>query len=87
MTDDEAVRQAPREVPHAQMPPRTLVVDEIGSQLLWIDGALALPPGSRIELAEPKADGIVTAVRLSGAWVGGRPLLVLTVRITEPGGV
>lgn len=87
MTDNEAVREAPREVPHAQMPPRTLVVDEIGSQLLWIDGALTLPPGSRIELAEPKADGIVTGVRLSGAWVGGRPLLVLTVRITEPGGV
>jgi hypothetical protein len=83
MTDAEA----PREIPLAQMPPRTLVVDEIGGQLLWIDGVLMLPPGSRIELAEPKADGIVTAVRLSGAWAGGSPLLVLTVRITEPGGI
>lgn len=79
--------EAPRDAPRTQMPPWTLVVDEAGGELLWVEGVLPLPRGSRIELGDPRADGIVTGVRLSGAWAGGSPLLVLTVRITEPGGV
>lgn len=76
----------PREVPWARMPEQTLVVEVGGGQLLWIDGVLALPVGARIELGEPRADGVVERVRLVAARPGLVPMLVLDVRLEEADG-
>jgi hypothetical protein len=73
-----------RGVQHTVMPEQTLVMDGAGRQLLWIDGVLPLPEGSRIELMEPRADGVVERVRLWGAAQGVVPLLVLVVRLETP---
>ena len=76
----------PRDVPHTGMPDRSLVKEDGGRQLLWIDGVLPLPEGTRIELAEPRADGVVTRVRLAAARPGMTPTLVLDVKLDEAGG-
>jgi hypothetical protein len=52
-----------------------------------VDGVVALPVGARIELADPKADAVVTGIRLWGAGAGSRPLLVLDVMLVQPGGL
>ncbi len=72
--------------PRTGMPHRTLVKEDGGPQLLWIDGVLPLPVGARIELAEPRADGVVTRVRLAAARPGMTPTLVLDVKLDEAGG-
>jgi hypothetical protein len=76
----------PREAPHIVMPGRTLVRDQEGRQVLWIDGVLPLPAGARIELTEPRADGVVTQVRLVAAGPHFTPDVVLDVRLEEAGG-
>jgi hypothetical protein len=68
------------------MPDRTLVREDGGRLLLRIDGVLSLPVGARIELAEPRADGVVTRVRLAAARPGMTPTLVLDVKLDEAGG-
>jgi hypothetical protein len=82
--DDEDVE--PWDTPMVMMPDRTLVKEDGGHQLLWINGVLPLPVGARIELADPRADGVVTRVRLVAARPGVRPDLVLDVRLEEVGG-
>jgi len=79
------VDAGPRDVPHTGMPDRTLVMEDGGRQLLWIDGVLPLPEGARIELAAPRADGVVTRVRLAAARPGVTPVLVLDVRLYDAG--
>ena len=75
---------APWETPHVEMPTETLVRDSKGGQLLWIDGVLLLPVGTRIELAQPRpADAVVTGVRLVAVTPGVAPSLVLDV-LLEP---
>ena len=50
------------------MPAETLVMDAGNDrQLLWIDGFMPLPVGTRIELMEPRSDAEVTGARLWGA--------------------
>ncbi len=67
------------------MPAETLVMDAgTQRQLLWIGGCLPLPVGTRIELAESRADAEVTRVRLWGA-DSRKPTLVLEVMLIEPG--
>lgn len=84
MTDDNG---GPIPVPHIPAPAQTLVMETISKrQLLWIDGLVMLPVGARIELAEPRADGLVTSVRLWGAGPEGSPVLVLDVSLCEAGG-
>ena len=74
------------EAPHAVMPERTLLTDDGGmGQLLWIDGVLPLPVGTRIVLGRPWKDAVVSGVRL----VLTEPNtldLVLDVRFVEDGG-
>ena len=74
------------DVPSVGMPERTLVKEDGGPQLLWIDGVLPLPVGARIELVKPRADGVVMQVRLVAAGPGLKPDLVLDVRLDEAGG-
>jgi hypothetical protein len=76
----------PREVPWMQMPEQTLVMEVGGGQLLWINGVLPLPAGARIELREPRVEGVVERVRLAAARAGLMPTLVLDVRLEEAGG-
>jgi hypothetical protein len=76
----------PREVPWMQMPEQTPVMEVGGGQLLWIDGVLPLPVGARIELGEPRVDGVVERVRLAAARAGLVPTLVLDVRLEDAGG-
>jgi hypothetical protein len=82
MTDDDA----PPGVPVAKAPARTLVMDAgSGRQLLWIDGLVTLPVAARIQLMEPRADAMVTAVRLWSAADAKASTLVLEVMLVAPG--
>jgi hypothetical protein len=49
------------------MPEETLLM-EAGAQrqLLWIDGYMPLPVGTRIELSDPRSDAEVAGVRHAG---------------------
>ena len=91
----------PIDPPHLPLPTETLV-QEAGSddQLLWLDGLLPLPMGSRINLdnvgdlprvpLDPerfpsgRADAVVVGVRVWGTQSPGR-VLVLEVELNEPG--
>ena len=96
MSDSE-----PIEPPHVALPTETLVMEsDPQHQLLWFDGLLPLPIGSRINLdnasggpqvpLDPgrfptgRADAIVVGHRLWGTQSSSR-VLVLTVELTEPG--
>lgn len=81
MTNDNE----PPEVRRVPMPAETLVMDAgTNRQLLWIDGFMPLPVGTRIELMEPRSDAEVTGTRLWGA-NSGKSTLVLDVMLVEPG--
>ena len=83
MTDDEA----PAGIPVEKAPARTLVMDAgSGRQMLWIDGLVTLPVGSRIQLMEPRSDAIVTAVRLRGKWTSAGQAAAPGGASAEPGG-
>jgi hypothetical protein len=79
-------------VPRIPMPNVTLVM-EAGSQrqLLWVDGYMPLPVGTRVQLGkhgdtESPSDAIVTGIRLWGATLpGNTATLVLDVMRMEPG--
>jgi len=97
------VTDEPLDPPHLPLPTETLI-QESGSdaQLLWLDGLLPLPIGSRINLdnlrglpqvpldserfPNGRADAVVVGVRLWGTQGNGR-VLVLEVELTEAGGV
>ena len=88
------------EITEVPLPARTLVMEANPQrQLLWLDGLLVLPIGSRIhidnlgELDVPldverfphgRADAVVTGVRLWGTQSPMR-CLVLLVELTDPG--
>ena len=80
------VDAGPPDPPHTGMPKQTLVREDGGRPLLLINGVLPLPVGARIELVKPRADGVVTRVRLTAAGPGFTPTLVLDVRLDEAGG-
>jgi hypothetical protein len=88
-------------IPHFPLPTETLVREEDSDDpLLWFDGLLPLPIGSRINLDNagdlPRvpldrerfpnghADAVVVRVGVWGTQGAGR-YLVLEVRLTEPG--
>lgn len=81
----------PAAVPHVPAPTQTLVLEagRGGRQLLWIDGPLVLPVGSRIEFTRAEtldgatADAEVVDVRLIAA--NAIPTLVLEVMLIEAG--
>jgi hypothetical protein len=94
--------ERPVEPPHIRMPVETLVQERgTGDQLLWIEGVLPLPIGSRISLDnlpshrqvpfDPErfptgtTDAVVVNVSL---WGPQSPIgcLVLEVKLTEPAG-
>jgi hypothetical protein len=81
-------QDGPPEVRRVAMPAETLVMeDETQRQLLWVDGYMPLPPGSRLELNDfdgSKADAEVVRLRLWGA-DSGKPTLVLDVILMSPG--
>ncbi len=78
--------------PHLPLPMQTLVQEAAGRQLMWLDGLLPLPLGSRIELdnieggpqvpLDPErfptgqADAVVVGVRLSATQSAGRCLIL-----------
>lgn len=89
--------------PHIPLPTQTLVQEQgTDDQLLWIDGLLPLPIGSRINLdnlsdhpqvpldverfPRGRADAVVVNVRLWGTQSPAR-CLVLEVELTDPGDV
>ena len=80
--------EEPPEVRRVAMPAETLVMENgTQRQLLWIDGYLPLPPGSRLELnelGESKEDAEVVRQRLWGA-DSGKSTLVLDVILIAPG--
>ena len=94
MSDDELL-----DVPHVPLPVETLLIAD-GVQLLWIDGLMPLPIGTRINLdnipghpqvpLDPeqfpngRADAIVIGINLWGTQGAGRTL-VLNVELVEPG--
>jgi hypothetical protein len=90
----------PVDPPRIPLPTETLVQEKATQQqLLWIDGLLPLPIGSRINLGQlgqrlvpidparfpsGMADAVVVNVRLWGPHSPAR-CLVLEVELTEPG--
>lgn len=88
------------EPPHIPMPTETLVLENGDRQLLWFDGFVPLPIGSRIELTnrgdlkvplDPErfpggsADAVVTGMRVWGTQGGASSrCLVLDVELTWP---
>lgn len=83
-------------LPRFPLPTETLVREGEDYPLLWLDGLLPLPKGSRIELGGPEvdldserfptghADAVVTGMTLSRTQYDSR-FLVLEVELHEPG--
>jgi hypothetical protein len=92
--------EEPIEPPRIPLPTETLVVESHGGQIMWLEGLLPLPIGSRIHIdnVDPlvrvpldverfprgRADAVVVAVRIWGTQSRFR-CLVLEVELTEPG--